>query len=289
MSVELYEFRFSPGGVWYFTNKRFFDVSFMGNTYERIRINRGRWDRRVDRDDLKITADATIEPFSLIVNALPANPQVTLREVDGTRIMDGVIVGAKYAYNKAAVELTVRNWGPRLGGSLPQRDYGAGCDWRLGKDPRCGVNLVAGISRYTNGTFPGGIPFALDLGYGALSPNGRFLSNAQFSNYTPTGHLDNPGKDCPVPPSGPWFSGGTAINLDTSEEVLIAEHDPSAGEIVLLQDWFVKPSTATTIRFLAGCFKDVTTCDCKFDNLANGTRGFGGFPSVPPKNPNQGF
>ncbi|WP_026330363.1 phage BR0599 family protein [Caldimonas manganoxidans] len=80
-----------------------------------------------------------------------------------------------------------------------------------------------------------------------------------------------------VPPSVLGMLAGGWMQMPDGARHMIVRDDPDAVELL----YPVAIASGTEIVLVAGCDHSTTTCQARFDNLAN----YGGFPAIPSKNP----
>lgn len=254
--VELYEI--SAGGTLYRLTSDHEPFVYDGQTYEPVSMMRSAiLINDVERNDLTVTVDATLEFVRSFVTSKPSDlARMTIYrtqyDVTGERIVlfSGPVTGVTFTNNGAVAEIKVATARRVTNRPCPFRNFGKNCSLSL-YGPVCAVDPEGfRLTQCTVADADGRrliIPQAStrDDGYftyGSLS----FIAAAGLETRSISSHVGDMVELAQSPPRGLIYPG---LRVD----------------------------------LLAGCDRALGTCSSKFNNLGN----FGGFPYVPDTNPTQ--
>lgn len=259
--VELYEFNLA-GSLYYLTSGPE-DITVGGQLYQSAAIERGALViNDSERSPLKVKIDATQEYISKFIALTPSTQSgLVIRMVqlgdltDVVYLFSGTISSFSYKEGGNVLEVSVE---PARKGSEKSSllyTFSRKCSYALyGAD--CGVDSI--------GTSPLGYAYRTDNAL-VSEVSGRQLVVPQAKNF-PVG----------------WFTGGH-IEFEyqgEAQSMLIVTHDQDLIELSIPYptEYLVGGSRIT---LYAGCDRSYGTCSSRFGNQVR----FGGFPSVPSKNP----
>ena len=252
---DLYKFT-TDSQTWRFTDgKR--TINYGGADYDPQPVERARWDRSLDDQDIVIMGPADIEPFSLFREFNPSSVlELEIRNSDtGDVELLGKVVKATYDDSgKKKVELRLTTLTNVIQGDLPASRYSPGCNNAL-FDHECELDR-----NDWKVSFP-----AAD----AVFPTRLQIQHPSIGTL-PSGSPDAPGAA-----ADGYYAGGYAEN--GAERIYILAH---TGSVITVITPFIR-LLDVTISVFAACDKSRSTCIDKFDNEKN----FTGFPFVPTKNP----
>jgi uncharacterized phage protein (TIGR02218 family) len=258
--VELYRFTRGPN-VWLFTSGDT-DIVLGADTYVAVAIKRGKIEATQDlgKTSLKITMSRRVSFLTQFIATSPTDIiAVTVTRMHDTDTAElavtysGRVVNVKLTENEGEIvcqplQTALRRPGLRrvYQSSCPHVLYGNEC------------NLSADVFKVT----------------GVLTDvSGLTITSTAFSVAI------NPAFNAT------YFVGGYVefVVAGATNRRFITGHDNGSG-ILTLNLSFVGISVGDTVSVFAGCDHTTTTCNGKFNNIAN----HGGFPFIPIKNPMDG-
>jgi len=230
MRVELFKFT-SNLNNWLYNNGTT-NITFGGEVYEGIAIERSEIEVQVDKAELTIKMPYDKPPANLFKSIYPFNLNIQIIDYEsGITIWVGKVLSCSINLDKGEAELKCITSQILFENNIPNRTYSIPCSWDL-YSPECGVLS----SNYV-----------LTLNVDELTVSGTQISHPSIGNY-----------------ADGWFTMGY-VELQF-EYNFITKH---VGDTITILYPLQTLDENNIIKIYAGCDKKLSTCKNKFNNSPN--------------------